>query len=127
MCPHAIFKLNFACCCGMQNPVVSLALIIANTSLLGPLLSFLIDTRGSCQGLRQAKMVMFVFNYVVAANLLVMLPHQLFRLLQQYDFSMSFRSQYYFVGLVNVAAYAVVVHAARRGLEALQRSRVHPL
>ncbi|KAL3156049.1 hypothetical protein ABBQ32_013037 [Trebouxia sp. C0010 RCD-2024] len=129
---HAAFFMDGSLLTVKQNPVTSAAWLVADISLLGPLVSLTIDTENFCKGLLRTKVtVLFALAHVIIAAITLLLPAQhhltsVAAYLKLYNFSAAFRLEFAGLAIGGVLTYGVLVNASRRFLNRLQHSRVHP-
>lgn len=116
----------------VQNPVTTMAWLVGDVSLLGPLVSLTIDTKDFCLGLFRTKAVLLfsLAQGIMVAFTILLRPHHhvifMSAYLRLYSFAQSFRFEVAGLIVAGILAYAVMVNASRRLLDRLQRSRVHP-
>lgn len=114
----------------LQARVVSWAWVIADISLLAPLVSLTIDTRLFCQSIWRSKpLLLLVLVYNVGAFVfLTARPIRHLNIASLADeFPQSFRWEALGIVIAGVFAYAIMVNGSRRLLSRLARPRVHPI
>lgn len=112
----------------LQNPVSTLALLVADLQLLAPLVSVTLGTRRFCQPVLRAKPVLVTaIIYSVLSYVAVLVrPVQSVNLLNLYNFGQTFRFQFAGVLAVSTIAYIFVVGGARWLMIWYGRRRLQP-
>ena len=112
----------------LQNPVSTLALLVADLQLLAPLVSVTLGTRRFCEPVLRAKPVLVTASiYTVLSYVAVLVrPVQSINLLNLYNFGQTFRFQFAGVLAVSTIAYIFVVGGARLLMIWYGRRRLQP-
>ena len=115
--------------CVMQNPVTTLAWLVAIFELLGPLVSLVIDTKNFCEPALRYKPILcltvlsLVLNYVIALGH----PHSWGNIFGQYEFPWSYKSLFAWTIILEGAIYGGLVFCMRSFLQQLQQRRCVPV
>ncbi len=112
----------------MQNPVTTVAWLMANLELLAPLVSITIDISKFCAPLIRTKVfVAFAAIYTSLSVVLAFVRTDRLNLLSLHNFPQSFR--YHFVGVASAGLlmYIVVVQSIRRALKHREQRKMEAL
>lgn len=114
--------------CCLQNPVTSLAWLVANLQLLAPLISLTIELNNFCEPLlRTRPLLVLALVYSVVSYVAVLTrTNQRINPLSLYNFAQSFRLEFVGVVLAGTAGYIVLVHGCRKLLQFREQRRLHP-
>ena len=113
----------------MQNPVPTLAWLVANFELLGPLASLSIDTRRFCEPALRFKpilvlsLVSLTLSYIAALGK----PDSWGNLFAQYEFPTHFKEYFAWSIALEATGYGIVCHTLRLLLQRFQQGRVSPV
>ncbi len=109
----------------MQNPVTTVAWLMANLELLAPLVSITIDINKFCAPLIRTKVfVAFAVMYTSSSCVLAFVRTDRLNLLSLYNFPQSFRNRFAGVGTAGLLIYIVVVQSIRRALKHREQRKV---
>ena len=116
-----------ACCC-LQNPVVTLAWLVANLQLLAPLISLSIDINNFCEPLLRTKPLLIIATVYSVMSYVAILTtsNQNVNPLNLFNFAQSFRLEFAGVAIAGTVGYTVLVHGCRRLLHFYEKRRLHP-
>lgn len=114
--------------CCLQNPVTSLAWLVANLQLLAPLISLTIELNNFCEPLlRTRPLLVLALVYTVVSYMAILTrSNQRVNPLNLYNFAESFRLELLGVALAGTVAYIVLVHGCRKLLQFHEQRRLHP-
>lgn len=112
----------------MQNPAVSLAWLVANFELLGPLVSLVIDTKNFCEPALRFKPIFFLTSFYCTTAYIALLgrPDGWGNTFAQYDFPSSFKPQFAWRMTVEATTYGIVTYTLRLVLQRFKRRKCAP-
>ena len=115
-------------CCCVQNPVQTLAWLVANFQLLGPLVSLVIDTRLFCEPALRFKPILFLslVSLTITYTATLGKPAHWGNFFQQYDFPIGFKIYFAWSIAIQAILYGIVCHTLRLSLMRYQRRHVAP-
>ena len=115
-------------CCAVQNPVTSLAWLVAIFELLGPLVSLVIDTHNFCQPALQYKPIMFMALLYLTMDYVAALgnPKHWGNIFAQYDFAKSYKRTFALTITVEAVCYGILTYSLRNLLQLYKRRRCMP-
>ncbi len=109
----------------MQNPVTTVAWLMANLELLAPLVSITIDISKFCAPLIRTKFfVAFAAIYTSLSVVLAFVRTDRLNLLSLHNFPQSFRYHFAGVASAGLLIYIVVVQSIRRALKHREQRKV---
>ena len=109
----------------MQNPVTTVAWLMANLELLAPLVSITIDISKFCAPLIHTKVfVAFAVMYTSSSCVLAFVRTDRLGLLSLYNFPQSFRNQFAGVATAGLLIYIVVVNSIQQALKNREQRKV---
>ena len=109
----------------MQNPVITVAWLMANLELLAPLVSITIDISKFCAPLIHTKVfVAFAVMYTSSSCVLALVRTDRPSLLSLYNFPQSFRNHFAGVATAGLFIYIIVVQVIRRALNEWEQRKV---
>lgn len=113
----------------LQNPVTSLAWLVANLQLFAPFVSLTVDTKRFCEPVLRTRVLLITVGiYTILSYVAILVrPDQSINLLRLFDFSQSFRLQFAAVLAASTVAYILVVNATQRLLHAYGQRRLQPV
>lgn len=112
----------------MQNPVTSLAWLVASFELLGPLVSLVIDTRNFCQPALRRKPILFMTLLYLTADYVAALgnPKYWGNVFAQVDFPDSYKKQFAWTITTEAVCYGVLTFSLRNILLLYKQRRCTP-
>jgi len=109
----------------VQNPVTTVAWLMANLELLAPLVSITVDISKFCAPLIRTKVfVAFAVMCTSSSCVLAIVRTDRLGLLSLYNFPQSFRNQFAGVATAGLLIYTVVVQTMRRVLKKRELRKV---
>ena len=109
----------------MQNPVTTVAWLMANLELLAPLVTITIDISKFCAPLIRTKFfVAFAAIYTSSSVVLAFVRTDRLNLLSLHNFPQSFRYHFAGVASAGLLIYIVVVQSIRRVLKHRDQRKV---
>ncbi|DBB02796.1 TPA: hypothetical protein ACH3X1_013628 [Trebouxia sp. C0004] len=108
-----------------DNPAVTLAWLVANFELLGPLVSLVIDTKNFCEPALRFKPIFHLTSFYLATAYIALLgrPDGWGNTFAQYDFPSSFKPQFAWRMTVEATTYGIVTYTL---LQRFKRRRCAP-
>ena len=112
----------------LQNPVTSLAWLVANVQLLAPLISLTIEINNFCEPLFRTKPLLILATIYSVVSYVAILTRSSQRVnpLNLYNFAQTFRLEFAGVALAGTVGYTVLVHGCRLLLRIHEQRRLHP-
>jgi len=113
----------------VQNPVPTLAWLVTNFELLGPLVSLVIDTRNFCEPALRFKPVMILTAFYAATAYIAALgrPDGWGNTFSQYLFPGSYRPWFACTITAEATCYGILTYTMRLMLQRYQRRRCAPI
>ena len=113
----------------MQNPVPTLAFLVANFELLGPLMSLLVDTRRFCvSALRFKPILLLILLFLCLAYTAALgKPAVWGNIWLQYEFPSHFKVLFAWSMALEATTYGIICHTLRLALQRFQQRQVTPV
>ena len=126
MCYH--ISQSYLTSCGVQNPVPTLAWLVANFELLGPLISLMVDTRRFCEPALRFKPILLLLLVSLSLSYTAALgrPGLWGNLFMQYEFPLRFKVLFAWSVALEATSYGIICHTLRLALQRFQQNRVTP-
>ncbi len=114
--------------CVVQNPAVTLAWLVANFELLGPLVSLVIDTKNFCEPALRFKPIFLLTSFYLTTAYIALLgrPDGWGNTFAQYDFPSYFKPQFAWRMTVEATTYGIVTYTLRLVLQRFKRRKCAP-
>lgn len=111
----------------LQNPVLSVAFLVANFQLLIPLASLTMVTNRFCEPLLRNRLFLVlavVYTLVSDVAVLIRTDGQS-NIAGMYNFTQTFRFQFFAAGIASCFLYILLLFTTRKALARLHQGRVH--
>ncbi|KAL0023496.1 hypothetical protein WJX79_002152 [Trebouxia sp. C0005] len=111
-----------------EDPAVTLAWLVANFELLGPLVSLVIDTKNVCEPALRFKPIFLLTSFYLATAYIAVLgrPDGWGNTFAQYDFPGSFKEHFAWSITVEATTYGVMTYTLRLVLQRFRRRKCAP-
>ena len=112
----------------MQNPVATMAWLVANFQLLGPLISLVVDTRRFCEPALRFKPILLLTLLFLCLSYTAALgrPAVWGNLFMQYEFPSHLKVLFAWSMALEATSYGIICHTLRLALQRYQQSRIAP-